>query len=270
MGYRLWNLTFEVTRKCNIRCKHCMRGDPQNIEITREIVDQVLDNNNIESIDNLLFSGGEPTLNEDIIVYIIDKIIANNIDVKKITMVTNGKIFSNRIAMSFQMFNAYRNKRLIENARKIFGDKSATTEEIITNNYNKHADISFSNDQFHEEMYEVINAYKEKAPDLRYYLKGPMKEEDIYKTGRSTDGKEFTYTLTPIRYYKEQDSYHTFDYLYVTALGFYEGEGMGSYEDMDRLNMGSVFEKTIEDLLIEYGKPILDTEPISKKLSLHN
>lgn len=270
MRYRLWNLTFEVTRKCNIRCEHCMRGDAQNIEITREIVNQVLDNNNIEAIDNLLFSGGEPTLNEDIIVYIIDKIIANNIDVKKITMVTNGQIFSARIARAFQKFNAYRNKRLVEVAKRAFADEPETMAEFIKNNYAKNAEISFSNDQFHEEMYEVINEYKEKAPDLRYYLKGPMKEEDIYKTGRSTDGKEFTYTLTPIRYYKKQDSYHTFDYLYVTALGFYEGEGMGSYEDMDRLNMGSVFEKSIEDLLIEYGKPILGTEPISKKLSLHN
>ena len=66
------------------------------------------------------------------------------------------------------------------------------------------------------------------------------------------------------------DGYHTFDYIYVTALGYYESEGMGSYKDMDALNIGSVFEKEIEDILVEYGGPIFKTIPIQKKLSLNN
>ena len=27
------NIMIEVTRRCNLRCEHCMRGEPQNIDM---------------------------------------------------------------------------------------------------------------------------------------------------------------------------------------------------------------------------------------------
>lgn len=270
MQYHLWNLTFEVTRRCNICCEHCMRGDPQNIEITKEIVDEVLDNNKIVSIENLAFSGGEPTLNEDIIVYIIDKIIDNDIDVNNISMVTNGTIYSEKIVKAFKKFNAYRNRNIVEKLKFKLSQHPELLEVALKENIDSHARITFSTDQFHGDMYRVIEKYRLVAPELEYTFNGPMKEKDIYKTGRSKIGKEFTYTITPVRYFEEPDGYHTFDYIYVTALGYYESEGMGSYKDMDALNIGSVFEKEIEDILVEYGGPIFKTIPIQKKLSLNN
>lgn len=270
MKYFLWNLTLELTRKCNIRCAHCMRGNPQNIEITKEIVDQVLDNNDIIAINNLAFSGGEPTLNEDMIVYIIDKIIDNNLEVNNISMVTNGTIYSERIIRALKKFNAYRNKKIIAELKNKLSHHPELLEAEIKENYDNHAIITFSTDQFHGDMEEVIKEYQANAPEFKYYFSGPMKEEDIYKTGRSTMGIEHTYSLKPIRYYEENGVYHTFDYLYITALGNYESEGMGSYKDMDRLNMGSVFARKVEDVLVEYGKPLFATIPLQKKLSLNN
>ena len=82
-------------------------------------------------------------------------------------------------------------------------------------------------------------------------------------------GNAFEYTTFTVDG-DTSDGYHTFDYIYVTALGYYESEGMGSYKDMDALNIGSVFEKEIEDILVEYGGPIFKTIPIQKKLSLNN
>ena len=39
MEYVFHCLTFEVTRRCNLVCKHCMRGKAQNIDLSKEMVD---------------------------------------------------------------------------------------------------------------------------------------------------------------------------------------------------------------------------------------
>ena len=53
-----------------------MRGPSQNINISKEDVDLILNMINKENItvNAIVFSGGEPTWNEDMIIYIIDKI----------------------------------------------------------------------------------------------------------------------------------------------------------------------------------------------------
>ena len=40
---RAYNAIFEVTRRCNLSCEHCLRGDAQNLDMTKETVDKVLD-----------------------------------------------------------------------------------------------------------------------------------------------------------------------------------------------------------------------------------
>lgn len=37
-------ICFEITRKCNMTCRHCMRGEPQDRTITEEVIDRFLDN----------------------------------------------------------------------------------------------------------------------------------------------------------------------------------------------------------------------------------
>ncbi len=37
-------LAFQVTRKCNQECLHCCKGQMQNVDMSKEIVNKVLDN----------------------------------------------------------------------------------------------------------------------------------------------------------------------------------------------------------------------------------
>lgn len=32
------NLNFELTRRCNLRCRWCARGNPQSIDITKKLL----------------------------------------------------------------------------------------------------------------------------------------------------------------------------------------------------------------------------------------
>ena len=90
MGTKIcaYNAIFEVTRRCNLSCEHCLRGDAQNLDMTKETVDKVLDH--IESIGCLTFSGGEPTLNIPIIRYIFSEIWRREIPLDSFYVVTNG------------------------------------------------------------------------------------------------------------------------------------------------------------------------------------
>ena len=86
-------LCFEVTRRCNLNCLFCGRGQSQNIDISREIIDKALDEiaNNTFVVD-LRISGGEPFLAQDKIVYLFDQIINRGLLVSDICIFTNGLV----------------------------------------------------------------------------------------------------------------------------------------------------------------------------------
>lgn len=92
LGYS--RIAFEVTRRCNLKCKHCMRGDAQDIDIQENAIDNFLDQT--LGIDDLSFTGGEPLLAISKIEYIIDGIIKRNIIIRNIQIITNGTIKDQR------------------------------------------------------------------------------------------------------------------------------------------------------------------------------
>lgn len=122
----------EVTRKCNLKCRHCLRGEAENITITKEMIDNYFDN--IDGILTLNFTGGEPLLAIDEIEYTIDKIIKDKIRVASLAVITNGTILDKRVA---DIFNKY-NKYLHENMSYLFEDKKNTKVELLISNSEFH------------------------------------------------------------------------------------------------------------------------------------
>ena len=90
MKYSLSDLCIEVTRKCNMQCKHCLRGDAQSIDIDTQYIDRLLEN--IDSISCITFSGGEPSLNVQAIEYTLERCKELDIYVGSFYIVTNGKL----------------------------------------------------------------------------------------------------------------------------------------------------------------------------------
>lgn len=90
MKISYYNLILEITRRCNMNCAHCMRGEAQNIDIPFEVIDKALEN--VSHIGNLTLTGGEISLNPPAISYVAQQIIKRGINVDNIYMVTNGKL----------------------------------------------------------------------------------------------------------------------------------------------------------------------------------
>jgi len=54
------NIIIETTRACNMRCQHCLRGNPQRLSMSRTYLRQFI--HSVDYLGTVTFSGGEPTL----------------------------------------------------------------------------------------------------------------------------------------------------------------------------------------------------------------
>lgn len=109
MKMRLHHLTVEITRQCNLHCAHCMRGDAQDVTITPEIIDKLLDQ--IDAIISLDLTGGEPFLHPEMVEYLFDGIIKRDIPVLTVGTVTNGTVCDQRCADAFSKMSEYVKKK---------------------------------------------------------------------------------------------------------------------------------------------------------------
>lgn len=94
MKYQYSDLVIEVTRRCNMCCAHCMRGDAEPIDIPLEYIDRFFEH--VASVGCLTFTGGEPTLNLDAIEHALKVVKERNVRVNSFYLVTNGKEVSDR------------------------------------------------------------------------------------------------------------------------------------------------------------------------------
>lgn len=92
MKYEISELVIEVGRNCNLRCSHCLRGEPQNVEVNMEHVRKLF--SSLCYVSNLTITGGEPFLYPALIHDIVDEIIAQNIGIGSFFVATNGTIDS--------------------------------------------------------------------------------------------------------------------------------------------------------------------------------
>lgn len=83
------DLVIEVTRRCNMKCGHCLRGEPQNKTMCETHLRNLL--RQTSYISNVTFTGGEPTLPSGLkmIEKFIDLCHAYNVQVGNWYIVTN-------------------------------------------------------------------------------------------------------------------------------------------------------------------------------------
>lgn len=140
----LGGVMIEITRKCNMQCAHCMRGDAQNKTITKEVIDALL--NNVTEIGELNLTGGEPLLELDLIEYLVDEINRRHIKVREFKLITNGSIRNERIIKILKKFNNKDSERL--------------------------AGIGISSDQYHDKGVDVeaLNYYSNLTTDEKQII----------------------------------------------------------------------------------------------------
>lgn len=153
-------LDLELTRKCIDQCAICLRGLPQKLEMTPNIIDHIFYNNNhrIIAVGDLFITGGEPFLNKKTFIYLLKYIINNNIDVKQISLVTNSLVYDEEI---MELLNYLYNSGI---NIVLFSSLNQYHKEVPKENIKKFSSFPFYN-------YEKVN----------------IKKSDIVRLGRAEE-----------------------------------------------------------------------------------
>ena len=239
MKYNLNNVYIEVTRRCNMSCPHCMRGPAQNVDLSKEDINMFFDKFNCESIRSLTFGGGEPTVAPDIVSYIVDQIIVRKIKVGA-GLITNGKVFSKEVADALNRLDEY--------------DKQLREPGEPTDYVSSNIMLGFSVDKYHNiDISEVKEKYRNYCKWL-YLYDNVFTDDKIVQTGNATFGRPYEYHPS-ITYYGVEDDKTAFidEQINLSARGFVNTNGFGSYVDMDKCNFGHISNFDVRKFLLEHG-----------------
>ena len=95
-------LLLELTRQCNLECKHCFRGESEAKYMSVELIEDLL--KNVARVNTFLVTGGEPLLAKEQLRKITDIINQDKMNIREFIIVTNGTILTDEIIdMLFQI-----------------------------------------------------------------------------------------------------------------------------------------------------------------------
>lgn len=86
---RIDNVIVEITRMCNMNCRHCLRGEPQRKHLSHKHMIDLF--SKIARISSLTFTGGEPSLNVAGLKQVLYLLYYYGIRVDNFYLATNGK-----------------------------------------------------------------------------------------------------------------------------------------------------------------------------------
>jgi organic radical activating enzyme len=101
------SLVIETTRKCNLMCPHCLRGNPQNKNFTPGLLHSFIENSGLTFISSITFSGGEPSLKPDIIDNCLEVFKKHKIEIGNFYIATNGTIYSEEFFITIAKLYSY-------------------------------------------------------------------------------------------------------------------------------------------------------------------
>ena len=208
------NLMIEVTRRCQLECVHCLRGDTQLLDIDQDFIRKLLVTHKIDSIGTLTFTGGEPFLNESAIAYTVSLLKQFGVEVSDFYIATNGVMFETNNVLAKACLDTILDLWLL------CSDKEFSWVEI-------------SVDEFHDTEITENNLLKafaftrDRDSDLTW--------DNLISEGRGEDA-----TCDPQQKYqhnKFSEEYPEDILVYLTAKGEIVWNCDMSYEHQDRLSI---------------------------------
>lgn len=227
MEINVYNLILEVTRKCNMACEHCLRGEAENVNMSNKIIDRVLEE--VVRTNHVSFTGGEPTLNMKAIEYLTKSVKEKSYPLDAFWMATNAKEYNANLVTTLLDLYDY----CVE----------FSGEEDLCG-------LAVSQDMFH---YDTDESALRKYKALRFY--DSSKETDFNHTrildeGYANEngiGNQMTreYHLN-IEIY---DDVISIDELYINAKGDVIAGCDYSYDTQDRIKLGNIMNEPLLKIL---------------------
>ena len=208
-------LMLEVTRRCNMKCAHCLRGEAQRLDMDLNTIWKIV--NMSDCIGHITFTGGEPTLNIGAIKFFFELAKAKYGHIPPFYVATNGKV------KSLQLLNVL-----------------AAGYPFVEQGDNEYCGVSISTDIFHEitdehnplrslKFYSDIKEHKDPYDDRWIMPRGRAKENGIGVLHRATAKK---LCIDDIWELNEKNMF-SIETLYVSANENIAADCDLSYDTMD-------------------------------------
>lgn len=266
-------LVLEVTRKCNMTCKHCLRGPAENVDMTKEIVDKTFAN--IESVSSLVFTGGEPFMNVDIIEYALEVVKTKEIPVFELFLVTNAKVVKDRY---IKVLNDWMLYVAICNC----GDRILTTKSYLpdTEDMFSYGGVAISRDKFHDPIpmenyirYRMLSYYSDIKEHKGDEFKNIRNEGNAKINGIGTYNPERNIVCVDYSILDNLNGVIISDLrvegnLYINVKGDVLGDCDVSYVNQKSISIGNILEMPLINLLekVAITQENLDYDECIKKV----
>lgn len=233
------DLILEVTRRCNMACEHCLRGDAQNCDIDFKVINKAT---KLIQPSTVVFTGGEPSLNTKAIDYYFKRCEANGNMPEAFYVVTNGLDKNNMKRLTFSLLNAY---SCLINSHYVDEDLCG---------------VAVSQDKFHDRYrgiglshdWDILQGLSFYRPDDKFHEKNSS-DNWLLNTGRA----EKNNIGTRDKYFANLDLNEYIDdmvieddvlYIYLNDIMYISTKGLVtnccdlSYADIDSQNFGNLDE----------------------------
>ena len=161
------NLCIEITRRCNMSCGHCMRGDAEAVDIPLRHISNLL--RHVRHIHHFNITGGEPSLNVRAIRHILERVRAYDITVNDFYIVTNGSVTS-------------RSREFIETCAALYEYQQEKEQGPGSGHM-----LEMSDDRFHDPA-EHAATFAALSPYPFFGVRGQARHVFLFREGRCKEG----------------------------------------------------------------------------------
>lgn len=249
------DMVFEITRRCNMRCYHCLRGCSQKVDISHETICNALEE--VSRIGCLTITGGEPSLKPEIIKDIYLGLLCRNISVDYFYIVTNAHSMRGRRAF-------------LEVLDSLYGycdEPDACSLVISQDQYHlsehrpdmKLYDTEYYDEEKNEYYYRpYIHTEARKSPILNVINEGHAK---TYHIGKTDPIKQEPWDI------ETYDELHVMgengQVVYISANGRVTSCCDMSYKRIDEESIGDVNTQSLKDIIMSYSSVRDDYEEVA-------
>ena len=269
------NIMLEITRRCNLKCEHCMRGDAQNLDMSGDIMKKLF--SQVDAVFQISLTGGEPFIAPDVIEELVDTIIKNKVKVWQCTTVENGTILDERGIRCVKALN--RLGEYIKNEVWVITDEERLKDVKLP------ISISISNSNFHaNDVEKAIEFYKQYASDCvevldqgeweteivgkdgeKYKIKDTKNSKRwIKKEGRAVTNIQGSNSVTDtycVKFFHQDGKSGVETGIQICANGNVVIMEPMSFDTMDNKNMGNILEEPLSCMIHKWNW----NEPLSKE-----
>lgn len=245
------DLCIELTRRCNMTCAHCLRGESQNLDISFKVINQIAKHVRCGTV---VFTGGEPSLNTMGIDYYFKRAEASGNIPDSFYVVTNG-VDSRRMSnLALSLLNAY----------GIICRHNGEPDEYLLGG------VTVSQDRFHEIFrspssmhdWDILKGLAFYKPEDKFHS---IDEDNdwVINTGRAENNgignhpkrgnEELDYWVDNMEVRDGILEIYLNDLLYISSNGLITSNCDMSYDDIDKSNFGTLdeFIKTCEEYYLK-------------------